>query len=235
VLPVINLGDDGPLCAGSSAVLDAGAGYASYTWSTGSAARSISVSQPGFFRVRVTDANGCGGEDSLTITALIPLPSNFLPADTSFCGYGTLELIPGGAYSRYVWNTGQSTPRISVSRAGTYWLEVTDINNCRGRDSVVVTARDCLTGVWVPNAFTPGGDGVNDFFRPLVSGALQEYRFSVFNRFGEQVFSSADPAQSWDGTYKGKAQSSGVFTWVFRYQLAGQEPKTEKGTVMLIR
>ncbi len=122
-----------------------------------------------------------------------------------------------------------------MTRAGTYWLQVTDNNNCQGRDSTVVVARDCLTGVWVPNAFTPGGDGVNDFFRPQVSGLLLAYHFNVYNRFGELVFSSTDPLRAWDGTFRGGRQPSGVFTWVFRYQLQGQEPKTEKGTVMLIR
>ncbi len=234
-LPQPELGDSGPLCAGSNATLDAGAGYVVYTWNTGSMTRSINVSQAGFYRVAVTDANGCDGTDSLTITELLPLPSNFLPADTSFCSYGSVELAPGGAYRQYLWSTGQSTQRISVTRAGTYWLQVTDNNNCQGRDSTVVVARDCLTGVWVPNAFTPGGDGVNDFFRPQVSGLLLAYHFNVYNRFGELVFSSTDPLRAWDGTFRGGRQPSGVFTWVFRYQLQGQEPKTEKGTVMLIR
>ncbi len=234
-LPIVNLGNSGPICVSGSKELDAGAGYILYTWNTGSTSRQITVNQPGKFSVRVTDMNGCLSGDTIDISALVPLPANFLPADTSICKYGTLQLSPKTSFRQYTWSNLQTSQSTVIARPGTYWLRVTDNNNCTGTDSIVVTPVDCQIGLFVPNAFTPGNDGKNDRFVPIISGSVQSYLFTIYNRFGEIVFQSTDPLQSWDGRFRGSEQPSGVFAWILRYQLNGETSKSEKGTVMLIR
>jgi gliding motility-associated-like protein len=88
----------------------------------------------------------------------------------------------------------------------------------------------------VPNAFTPNGDGKNDFLYPLKAFLSRDLRFSVYNRFGQRVFFSTDWQQKWDGRYKGIPQDSGTFVWTLEYfSLEKNKQIFEKGTTILIR
>jgi gliding motility-associated-like protein len=100
-----------------------------------------------------------------------------------------------------------------------------------------VEAKDCGRNIYFPNAFTPGNDQLNDLYRPKVFGRLTQYQIRIYNRIGQLVFESNDPAAGWDGNYKGRAQSSSSFTWYAIYRFAGAEEgvKMQKGTVTLIR
>jgi gliding motility-associated-like protein len=87
----------------------------------------------------------------------------------------------------------------------------------------------------VPTAFTPNGDGLNDLFKPILSGNITRFNFSIYNRWGEKVFETQSPGQGWTGKLNGVPVANGVFIWYCQYQLAGQAAKIKKGTVMLIR
>ena len=67
--------------------------------------------------------------------------------------------------------------------------------------------------LYIPNAFTPNGDGENDTFRPKGSG-IKSYSLSVYDRWGEQIFVSTDITKGWDGTFKGKDCQDGVYVYV---------------------
>ena len=93
-----------------------------------------------------------------------------------------------------------------------------------------------MLGFYVPNAFTPNGDGKNDVFRPSLFGNVQSYLFCIYNRFGELVFKTNNPGEGWDGNYKGKPFDSGTtFVWRCAYQLQGDKPVSAKGYVVLIK
>lgn len=234
-LPVVTLNPDTSLCIGSSRVLDAGAGYISYAWNTGAGTRTISVNGTGIYGVNVIDPNGCKGSDTTIINKLLPLPAGFLFADTAICSFGSIELTANSSFSRYNWSTGSTSSVISITQPGTYWLDATDRSNCTGRDSVIVNPKQCLTGLYVPSGFTPNGDGKNDLLKPFLFGNIKQYEFRVFNRWGETVFVTKDPTAGWNGTWKGIVQDGNVFIWTCRYQLEGEEVKTSRGTVVLIR
>lgn len=87
----------------------------------------------------------------------------------------------------------------------------------------------------MPTAFTPNGDGKNDQFRPMLFGNVKSYRFTVYNRWGEIVFQTAELQKGWNGKITGLQQETSVFIWTCTYQLEGGEIKQEKGTVMLVR
>ena len=87
----------------------------------------------------------------------------------------------------------------------------------------------------MPNAFTPDNNRLNDALKPVVSGTLKQYHLSIYNRWGQLVFTSKDPATGWDGTMRGIPQNSDTYVWICSYQLDGENAKVEKGTVMLIR
>lgn len=88
---------------------------------------------------------------------------------------------------------------------------------------------------YIATAFTPNNDGKNDFFKPILSGNLIRFEFRVFNRLGQNIFSSVDLNKEWDGTYLGQTQETGIFVWSCYYQVAGQSLQIRKGTVLLIR
>jgi gliding motility-associated-like protein len=232
--PVVHLDQNKTLCTGETKTLDPGS-FTGYQWQDGSVGRTLTVDKVGTYYVQVTDQNGCHGSDTTQVTRLLPLPAGFLPVDTAICTYGTLELKPLHAYKQYHWNTGQTTSTLSVNRAGLYWLEVRDENNCSGRDSIIVNLKDCLQGLYVPSAFTPDGDSKNDVFRAMLFGKVKHFEFAVYNRWGAVVFKTTEQAKGWDGYVNGRSQDSGVFIWTCTYQLEGHEKQQQKGTVMLIK
>ncbi len=233
--PIVNLPKDSLLCTGSSKNLNAGAGMASYLWSTAAATNSISVNNIGTYWVNVTDNNGCKGTDTTRITRLLALPAAFLPADTVLCSYSSLKISSSQSYLSYLWSTGSSQPAITISQPGTYSLRVTDNFNCIGRDTIVVNPKQCLEGIFVPNAFTPNNDGKNDIFRPLLLGVVLQFNFRIYNRWGQLVYETKELGKGWDGKVSGRDASSAVFVWTCEYQFEGQLKKLAKGTFVLIR
>ena len=88
----------------------------------------------------------------------------------------------------------------------------------------------------VPNAFTPNGDGRNDFFYPLNAVKAQQLQFRVYNRWGQLVFETGNWKQGWDGTFRNEKQAAGVYIWMMKYTDGISHKVVErKGTVMLIR
>jgi len=234
--PLVSLGNDNSLCTLSSRTLSVPAGYKSYLWNDGSVQSSMVVTTLGTYWVNVVDNNGCNAVDTITISRLLSLPSGFLPKDTAICSYGSLDVKPGAGYTSYLWSNNSSAPKITIHKPAVYWLEVTDKNNCVGRDSIVVALKsDCIEGFFAPTAFSPNGDGKNDRFRPLIFGNITLYELTIYNRWGQVVFQTKDPARGWDGLVNGAAQQNAGFIWYCRYQLEGANEQSVKGTVLLVK
>ena len=115
-----------------------------------------------------------------------------------------------------------------------FMLQVTDIAGCIGYDTVYVQVYQGPE-YYVPNAFSPNGDGLNDVFRAIPVGMTRPEYFRVFNRYGELVFETNQYLKGWDGTYKGKLQPMGTYIWI----LKGEDRKGRKvemrGTVMIVQ
>ena len=92
-----------------------------------------------------------------------------------------------------------------------------------------------MSGLYVPNAFTPNGDQLNDVFRAMAYGKVVSFRFEIYDRFGQLIFNTTDPRAGWDGSVNGKTKASGVFAWQCVCQFEGSDPVYKKGTVTLIR
>jgi gliding motility-associated-like protein len=231
--PIVMLDHTSWMCAGTRQ-LDAG-DFAAYLWNDGSSNRTLSVNNLGTYYVTVAGNNGCKGSDTTMIKTLLPLPSHFLPTDTSICSYDTLLLIAKPGYKEYLWNNNSTGSTLSIEHAGTYSLEVTDKNNCKGTAFVVVTQKECMKGFFMPNAFSPNNDGINDFYKPLLFGKVKKYHLIIYNRWGEIMFESNDFVKGWDGTFKNQKQDGNVFTWLCTYQFEGEKQEIKKGVVTLIR
>jgi gliding motility-associated-like protein len=232
-LPVVSLGADQDLCAGSPKLFDAGS-HASYLWQDGSTNRTFRTNAAGQYWVTVTNSNQCKGSDTIVINKVNPIPAGFLKTIDSICKYGKLTLVPANTYRHYQWSTGATSSSTQIDKPGMYVLTVTDYNGCIGKDTIQVFQKDCLYGVFIPNAFSPNGDRQNDVFRALVFGPTIKFTLQVYNRFGELVFNTSDPDKGWDGTYKGKPCDNGTYIWQCSYHIEGSEPVRRKGHVILV-
>lgn len=234
-LPSPQLDQNNVLCEGTVRTLDPGPGYNTYLWNSGSTNRTLAVTARGFFQVEVTDGNGCRGSASTTIDHIQPIPTDFLIEDTAICSYGSLDLKSLKAYNSYLWSNGSSQTHITITSPGIYWLEVKDVENCMGRDSVIVLPKECMKGLYVPSAFTPNADGKNDLLRPMLFGSVEQFEFLIYNRWGQVVFRSTTPGEGWNGNLSGVEQDSNVFVWICKYRLQGEPEQIARGTVLLIR
>ncbi|MBS1655041.1 MAG: gliding motility-associated C-terminal domain-containing protein, partial [Bacteroidetes bacterium] len=232
--PVVLLDHTDYLCAGGERTLDAGS-FLSYNWSTGATTRTITVNTTGIYFLTVTDNNGCIGSDTVNIYTILPTPSAFLPPDTAVCDYGSIVLKPLRNFESYLWDNGSTLPSINITLPGSYKLQVKDENGCYGKDSIIVHRKECLKGLFVPSAFTPNNDGKNDLLKPFLFGNVKQYHFWLYNRWGQVVFETTDLSKGWDGKYKGVTQDGNVFVWLCQYQFDGEDKKTERGTIVLIR
>ena len=87
----------------------------------------------------------------------------------------------------------------------------------------------------MPSAFTPNKDGLNDVFGPTSYGFMKKFEFKIYNRWGQLVYVSSDPAKRWNGTLKGNELPAGVYVWMIKYTDANNQEYSEEGTIMLIR
>lgn len=124
-------------CEGGSSLLDAGA-WNTYNWNTTANTQAITATSPGTYQVTITDANGCEGTASVSVTEN-PLPVISLGADTVLCNGGSVSLDAGAGFSVYNWSTSASSQTITASSSGTFSVTVTDGNNCQGSDAMQVT------------------------------------------------------------------------------------------------
>lgn len=195
---------------------------------------------PGTFTVKVDGYYRVCPNVSMTRTVtVIERPSIDLGGDTAICkGSNPIVLRDVSnainPLARWIWSTGEKTSSISISAPGTYWAKV-DINNCDATDSVIVKS-DCF--VDVPNAFTPNGDGVNDYFFPrsLLSSGLIKFSMSIFNRWGQEIFVSQTlNGSGWDGKLNGVPQPADVYVYVIDAEFKDGNKQQLKGNVTLLR
>jgi gliding motility-associated-like protein len=126
-------------------------------------------------------------------------------------------------------------PVSSTLKTTTYFVTAYTAEGCQLNDSLKVTVIEDPLVVF-PNAFTPNGDGINDFFGPVVLGIFDLESFSVFNRWGEMIYQATDLEKGWDGTHGGRNENIGTYV----YMLSGKSGTTGKtyylkGNVVLLR
>jgi gliding motility-associated-like protein len=235
-LPVTQLPSQSAICKDQPLILHAGPGFTSYLWSTGALTENIAVSSLGIYWVRVKNSSGCSQTDSIDINQVYTSPSNFIKEGIeTICNFETINITPVKNYVSYLWSTGSVNNSISINNAGNYWLQVTDTNGCKGRDSFRLITKDCNIDVYFPNSFTPNNDRLNDTYKPKAYGRLRSYHIMIFNRYGERLFESWNILEGWNGMYKGAKQEIGAYVWKCSYQLGDEKMKNKSGSLMLIR
>jgi gliding motility-associated-like protein len=199
----------------------------------------------GTYTLLISDTAGCSLDTLVTVTSTLnPLEITITKNDLGCLGVGTegyaIADVSGGAQPyTYLWNTNppQETPKASDLRFGYYIVQVSDVKGCTISDTVYIEPGTCCEEVFIPSAFTPNADGLNDVFRVVTSAGLQVIQFDVVNRWGEIVWSTDDYTKGWDGFYKGQvAQPNEVFFYVFAYRcLTDGKTYMRRGDVTAIR
>jgi gliding motility-associated-like protein len=197
--------------------------------------------QTGFYDVRLWGlaANGCYSDTASKKVSInqakvfagrdtLVLPN--IPFRLQATGNGSFSWSPATGLSA----TDLPDPVVTPTTDRTYLLTVTTAEGCVATDQIVI---ELFKGsaIHVPSGFTPNYDGKNDLFRPHYTGIKKLYYLNVYNRWGQQVFSTTDLQKGWNGETGGKPSATGTFVWMLKAEdLAGKTYQL-KGTITLIR
>ena len=248
--PEIQMGAAPGYCEGDTVVIwphiNGGIGDVEYLWegpdsftSTGGLLwlNNIQIQQGGTYHLTVTDTIDCVESNSVEITVNLSPEIAFSTYDTIWAEPGYL-LEAGNGAEYYLWNTGEITEAIQIDSMGHYVVEVISFEGCKSTDAVQILWGDGGVPFYMPNAFTPNGDGLNDIFRAVPKyDYISEYQLSIYNRWGQQIFECNDIDCGWDGTYQGNPSPNGVYIYRIVYEEISQPglSKTVDGTVVLVR
>ncbi len=231
--PDIDLGEDRGICEEQTILLDAGyGGNGRYQWNTGDTAAVYAALSAGIYSVHVTTEYGCVGADTVMLS-FVPLPEVVLGTDTTVCEETPLTLSARHMNADTLrWSDGSTGSELLIRTGGMYIA--TGMNDCGvGADTILV--QDIFCDIWMPNAFTPNGDGVNDVFRVLGNvGRLEGFGLSIYNRWGERVYATIDKWQGWNGMYKGVHAQLGTYVYMLEYSIKGK-PYRQQNSFHLIR
>lgn len=183
----------------------------------------------------------CPDESYADTVYVFGLPNIYLGSDTGICFNGSptflknLRAAQDGVYYS-LWNTGDTTESIPVIHPGIYSLTV---NNeplgCSTTESIEIK-RDCYTDL--PNAFTPNGDGYNDYFFPRqwLTDGVRQYHMQVWNRWGQLVFETySTSGRGWDGRFNSQEQAAGVYPYLIQVEFANGKKESIEGNITLLR
>lgn len=238
--PLVALGNNQTICDGQITALDAGNSGASYLWSTGETTQIINATGAGTYWV-IVGLNNCLAKDTVS-TFIAPKVHLY---DSSLCTISPIILDPGAGASNYLWSNGSTTQTISVDVAGTYWV-VAIFGSCMSGDSSHITGDGTGGGLFIPNAFTPNEDNLNEVFLAIGTG-IQSFDMNVFDRWGNLIFTSDNVNKGWNGKiegghYAGKKNGSDVaqedvYVWSIDYttQCFPNKMQTMIGHVSIVK
>jgi gliding motility-associated-like protein len=136
---------------------------------------------------------------------------------------------------KYLWSTGNQQPVQTIIRADSYTVLAT--NSCSSdQRTFAVTYNTCDCNIYIPNAFTPNHDGLNDVFRPSIKCYPKDYSFIIYNRFGQIVYRTSEINKGWDGKINSYDASMGAYIWLVHYRDPNDYSIQKKqGTFILVK
>ena len=236
------------LCPGDTISLAPSVAGGDFLWSDGSTSPELTVTEAGLYSV--TLSSGC--DEAMASIAITEVPLSLeLGEDIEILLGDSLALQPdilGSPPFSYQWLgdtlgalscTGCASPRLRPFDDAFYYLALTDANGCTVLDSVAIRVLKDRE-VYLPNAFSPNGDGRNDAFYPQSRRAEEVAIFRVFTRWGELVFEASDvytndSRSGWDGTFKGRMLPPGVYTYVVEVRFLDGLVRRLAGDVQLAK
>jgi len=228
----VDLGPDISACPGELVTLSSGLNDAiTHVWSTNEFANTIEVTESGTYSVLV-DNGYCIDDDEI----VVDIPESItvdLGTDLSICPLLNESInLDAGDGTDFIWSTGDTSSSIDVTQPGIYSVTVSNSAGCTSEGETSVTTV-CETAFLLPNAFSPNGDNVNDYFRPQTQ-FVENYSLQVYDRWGKVLFATTNLDDAWDGTNKGETQPMGVYVWFASYTDNAGNVIKEKGNVTIV-
>lgn len=233
--------DDGEI----SLTVSGGTGGYTYIWTPNVSTTNVASNLPfGNYGVIVRDAQGCSDTLSLTV-----IPGTFFIdayPETSVIDLGgsislNVYVDPTITVDTFFWTptTGLSctsclNPVASPTETTNYIISVISDNGCIATDTVTIIVIQPCGDVFVPNVFSPNGDGLNDL-ECVMGDCVVGVDFTIYNRWGEVVFSSDDQNYCWDGTFRGKPVQTGVYVYKLTATLNTGEQVLRSGNINVTR
>lgn len=241
-----NLGADTIACEGDTILLDAGpSSTGDYLWSEGTITQLLAVTTTGSYAVIKTE-NNCIQSDSVLVEFLRPDNVIISPGDTSICIGDSILLNAAFTDANYLWQDGTTTATYSVNTAGLYTVIINTA--CFEVERAVEISQIGFSNTaslfeQIPNIFSPNGDNINDRFKPILReeayDAIVDYELQVFNRWGQEIFTSNDPAIGWDGQQDGQFSPAEIYVWKLQTNIIDCNSNlrnfTKTGDITLIR
>ena len=247
--PTLNLPPDAVICFGDSLGLNATGAY-TYTWTPSTYLSSTNVPNPTTlpssditYYVTALDTNGCEGSDSINILVQQKPDLTFITPDTSIFIGADLQLNTTTTLPvTYIWTPKRTmgcndcpNPYVQPSVTTTYTLVYQDLNGCFVLDTTVTVEVLDEFKVSIPNTFTPGSDGLNDTFVPVIYGVEELMYMRIFDRWGSMVYETEDITLGWDGTHNGeRVADNSAFSYTVKVRRFNGEIKEYVGVVIVL-
>jgi len=248
--PQVTSMPDTTVCYGKTVPLYANTTAPYFTWSPSNSLLHSNTLTPiagpqatTSYVITVKDVQGCPKPVSdTTVVVVIPVKA-FAGNDTTIVANQPLQLNATGGAS-YIWSPviGMDDPYIAnpVVTLGPQYDSViyhvtASTNGCSARDDIKVTVFKTQADIFIPSAFTPNHDGLNDIIRPTLIGIKQFNYFRIYNRWGQMIYNTSATNHGWDGSFSGNQQPSGSYVYMAQAIDYTGRIINKKGTIVLIR
>ncbi len=230
-IPVVDLGPDINLCEGETGTIDAGISGLNYTWNDSQTETVFDVNQTNTHIISVSNEL-CSSTDTINVN-VVPLPTSGIDHSLDNKYFCFEELTDRGfnisagtdqSYD-YLWGTTDSTSDITIQSAGTYVVQIS-VGNCFITDRITFN-EFCPSALYIPNTFSPNGDGINDSFNAKGHN-ITDYHMYIFNRWGQQIYESESMFVDWDGTYMGREVQIDTYVYKIYYSMNHPDGKPRR-------
>jgi gliding motility-associated-like protein len=238
----VSMTDSNPVCSKRGNITanpSGGTPPYTYAWSNGETNQVDTGLIAGIYTCTITDQNGCTATISATLTSLGNGPVITVCCDGSITVGDSVNLSATGA-SSFSWapinglSCSLCSDPVAKPIINTTYCASADSLGCVSRVCVSINLETSCGSIFVPNAFSPNGDNVDDI-EYVYGGCIQALEFKVYDRWGNMVFETTDPSKGWDGKYNGQPMNSGVYDYTLvALQLSGKATD-QKGSITLIR
>jgi gliding motility-associated-like protein len=207
-----------------------------YAWSTGETSEQIKIEKPGMYWLK-SNNKGCTNIDTFKVSSANAVVPNF-GKEILVCENEPNKILSVKAPSdvKLFWNTGANTSSITATKEGLYWV-ISTSKTCGIRtDSVVIKYKNCDCDVYIPNSFTPNDDDRNDVFSPIFQCEYNYFSLTIFDRWGNTVYTSTNINAKWDGKFKGNPCPDDVYVYRLEAIQRGNDKKlVRNGHISLFR
>lgn len=223
---------DTAFCKGDSIYFAVDNSMNNILWSTGDTLNNIFLKEAGEYTVKLS--NSCGNIIDTFRLAQIEKPILFLGIDTVIEQGNYINLIANYPNTDCIWNTGDTSHSISVYESGYYWASLKNLCGV-ANDTIHIEVYDCDINVFIPNTFSPNGDGLNDAIL-IKNDCNTDMSFDVYSRWGALVYRSSAKVITWEGTtFSGAVLSEGVYYYVLTYQNIDNKNENITGFIQLFK